>query len=206
MRDPWGRQGATFASIGASSASISVRSAAASVVSASTAVSMAVARSRPSTGTARLSILLAQLGVGQRIVRIAAIARRLRAQRPSVAQREAHARPALGRKAARQFRRLRAASSPRSGARRADRRAAVASLRSRRRGRRPAPPRPGSGRLYCASSVVAGCRHCEPRSIASRKLSMAMAVTSSRVERRARAAATAPPRSPAAPIGTPDTA
>src|SRR5204863_307002 len=71
--------------------------------------------------------------------------------------------------------------------------AIVAVTRRRTRGSpRPAAPtssapiRPntsaaatGNERLYCASSVVRGIAHCEPRSTASRKLSIAMVATSS---------------------------
>ena len=67
----------------------------------STSAAIRADRCSPSTGSAKLTILGRHLVVGERILRVAARARRLRDKDAPVAQRNAHARPALRRESLR---------------------------------------------------------------------------------------------------------
>jgi hypothetical protein len=133
---------------------------------------------RPEDRLGELPVFGADFLVGQRMFRSAARLRRLGDERAAVGELRYGPAPSARPESGARIRRLRSARTSRAAARpriaeavAADLGGADSSENQRRRHRK--------GRLYCASSVVAGIRHCEPRSIASRKLSTPIATMSS---------------------------
>ena len=136
-------------------------------------------------------ILVRELVVGERVLRIAARARRLGDERAAVGERDARRAPSARRESGAKIRHLRSGSSF-AAARTTRASASFGALTSAG----PMSPNTsaaatGNGRLYCASSVVVAIAHADPRAIASRKLSIDSAAMSSAAKPCARCNASA---------------